>query len=37
VWTVALGDGAPARWDVGLKFTDMDPADVDRLTSVLAR
>lgn len=37
VWTVALGDGAPARWDVGLKFTDMDPADVDRLASVLAR
>lgn len=37
VWTVALSDGAPARWDVGLKFTDMDPADMKRLASVLAR
>ena len=37
VWTVALGDRAPARWDVGLKFTDMEPADLQRLASVLAR
>lgn len=35
VWTVDLGAGGPARFDVGLKFTDMDPADIQRLATVL--
>lgn len=35
VWRIELGSGAPARYDVGLKFTDMDTSDVQRLASVL--
>lgn len=35
VWVVELEAGAPARFDVGLKFTDMDPSDVQRLAAVL--
>lgn len=37
VWQLALEAGAPARYDVGLKFLDMAPADVQRLASVLVR
>lgn len=37
VWVVALGPAADARFDVGLRFTDMAPEDVQRLSSVLAR
>ena len=37
VWLVALGPVAEARFDVGLKFTDMAPDDVQRLSSVLVR
>ena len=37
VWRSELGAGAPARFDVGLRFTDMEPADVERLASVLIR
>lgn len=35
VWRSALAAGAPARFDVGLKFTDMAPSDVQRLAGVL--
>ena len=37
VWRSELGPGAPAKFDVGLRFTDMDPADLQRLASVLVR
>jgi PilZ domain-containing protein len=35
VWLVELDGGAPAKFDVGLKFTDMAPDDVQRLAAVL--
>ena len=35
VWLTELAAGAPARFDVGLKFTDMAPADIRRLAAVL--
>ena len=35
VWVHELDGGARARFDVGLRFTDMAPADVERLASVL--
>lgn len=37
VWLVQLDSGAPARFDVGLKFTDMADPDIQRLASVLTR
>jgi c-di-GMP-binding flagellar brake protein YcgR len=37
VWIVKLDPGAPAAYDVGLRFSDMDPDDVQRLASVLER
>ena len=37
VWLQELDGGAPARFDVGLKFIDMAPADVSRLAAVLVR
>ena len=37
VWLVELDAGAPAKFDVGLKFTDMAPSDVQRLAAVLVR
>lgn len=37
VWSVELGPGGPAKFDIGLRFTDMSPSDVQRLASVLAR
>ena len=37
VWLVALDGGSPAKFDVGLKFTDMAPADIQRLAAVLVR
>ena len=37
VWLTPLGNGAPARYDVGVKFTDMDRLDVQRLATVLDR
>lgn len=37
VWVVELEAGAPARYDVGLSFTDMVPADIQRLASVLVQ
>ena len=35
VWLVELAAGAPANFDVGLRFTDMAPADIQRLAAVL--
>lgn len=35
VWRAELGAGRPARFDVGLRFTDMAPLDVQRLATVL--
>lgn len=37
VWIVKLDTGAPAAYDVGLRFSDMEPDDVQRLASVLHR
>ena len=37
VWLTDLGPAAQARFDIGLKFTDMVPADVQRLSTVLVR
>jgi c-di-GMP-binding flagellar brake protein YcgR len=37
VWSAELGDGAPARFDVGLQFTDLEPADIQRLAALLVR
>ena len=34
-WVDALGDGAPARYDVGLRFTAIQPNDRERLSAVL--
>jgi c-di-GMP-binding flagellar brake protein YcgR len=36
VWLLKLDDGGPAKFDVGLRFTDMAPSDVQRLAAVLA-
>jgi len=36
VWRVGLGVGAEAKFDIGLSFTDLAPADVQRLAAVLA-
>jgi hypothetical protein len=35
VWLIELDAGGPAKFDIGLKFTDMAPADVQRLAAVL--
>ena len=35
VWARPVEGETPARWEVGLMFTDMDPADIQRLASVL--
>jgi hypothetical protein len=37
VWIVKLDADAPAAYDVGLRFTDLSPVDVQRLASVLHR
>ena len=34
-WLTELDRSAPARFDVGLKFTDMAPGDIERLAAVL--
>lgn len=36
VWLVELRPGAQAKFDVGLKFTDMAALDIQRLASVLS-
>ena len=35
VWLTELGAGATAKFDVGLKFTDMARPDIQRLAAVL--
>ena len=35
VWIVKLNSSAPARFDVGLRFTDLEPDDMRRLAAVL--
>lgn len=35
VWIVQLPPGGPSNYDVGLKFTEIDPKDVARLSVVL--
>lgn len=37
VWRTELGEGAPAKFDVGLKFTDLAESDIQRLAGVLVR
>src|SRR5438132_1303637 len=35
VWVDGLPDGSPARYDVGVKFVSISPADRERLSVVL--
>ncbi len=35
VWVMALPEGAPARYDVGLRFVDVRPEDLGRIARVL--
>jgi c-di-GMP-binding flagellar brake protein YcgR len=35
VWVHPMPEGAPARYDVGVRFDDMDDADQQRLSHVL--
>ena len=35
VWRTELAFGAPAKFEVGLMFTDMLPSDIQRLAGVL--
>jgi hypothetical protein len=35
VWRLDLGASGPARFDVGLKFMDIAPHDIQRLATVL--
>jgi hypothetical protein len=35
VWIVEPAAGAPTSFEIGLKFTDMAPQDVQRLATVL--
>jgi hypothetical protein len=37
VWVEPLSEGAPARYDVGVKFVGIDDADRQRLSVVLER
>lgn len=37
VWLLEMEAGAPAKFDIGLKFTDMAPSDIKRLATVLSR
>ncbi len=34
-WIDALPEGSPAKYDLGLKFTDLDEADQKRLAQVM--
>lgn len=36
VWVLELEEGNGARYEVGLKFTDVAPTDIQRLARVLA-
>ncbi len=35
VWVQVLPKGAPARFDVGLRYVGVDPKDLDRIAGVL--
>lgn len=35
VWVMPLAEGAPARYDVGLRFVDARPEDLERIARVL--
>ena len=35
VWVEVLPEGSPARFDVGLRFVDARPEDLDRIAQVL--
>lgn len=35
VWVETLPEGAPARFDVGLRFVDANPEDLDRVARIL--
>jgi c-di-GMP-binding flagellar brake protein YcgR len=37
VWTIELDDASSAKFDLGLKFIDLAPADIQRLAAVLQR
>lgn len=36
VWGEVLPEGSPARYDVGLRFVDATPEDMQRIASLLA-
>ncbi len=36
VWVMPLAEGAPALYDVGLRFVDVRPEDLERIASVLS-
>jgi c-di-GMP-binding flagellar brake protein YcgR len=35
VWVIPLAEGAPARFDVGLRFVDANPEDLERIARML--
>ncbi len=35
MWTERLPQGSPSNYDVGLKFTELDPRDLEKLAVVL--
>ncbi len=35
VWVLPLAEGAPARFDVGLRFVDVLPEDLERIARLL--
>lgn len=35
VWVEALGPAAPARFEMGLRFVEVDPDDMERISAVL--
>jgi len=35
VWLVELEEGSPARFDIGVKFTDMDESVIQALATAL--
>jgi PilZ domain-containing protein len=35
VWVETLPEGAPARFDVGLRFVDVRPEDLERIAALL--
>lgn len=35
VWVEALAPGAPARYEMGLRFVEVEPEDLERISGVL--